>query len=123
MIKPMQKSWLSPFLFITYLATSITGIFMLFHIKFPGLYPVHKWGGLAFVIAGVFHVIINWRMFASYFNKGNFKRNATLGTVIGLLLIIAIAIAIPSKGGYGGHGHYHAGIESAPQVNLPTERS
>ena len=45
MIKPMQKSWLSPFLFITYLATSITGIFMLFHIKFPGLYPVHKWGG------------------------------------------------------------------------------
>jgi uncharacterized membrane protein YraQ (UPF0718 family) len=118
----MKKSWLSSLLFITYIATSVTGLFMLFHIKFPGLYPVHEWVGLAFVIAGVFHVIINWRIFVSYFSKGNLKRNATLGTVIGLILIIAIAFTIPSNGGHGSH-KYHATLDTPPQNTLTVENS
>ncbi|PJC86687.1 hypothetical protein CSW98_06750 [Vibrio sp. HA2012] len=121
MFKPMEKSWLSPFLLITYISTSVTGIFMLFHIKFPGLYPVHEWGGLLFVAAGIFHVIINWKMLVSYFNKDKLKRNAIVGTVIGLCLIAIIAVAIPSNK-HSGRG-VHASAESALQINIPTENT
>lgn len=114
MFKPTQKSWLSPFLMITYIATSATGILMLFHIKFPGLYPVHEWVGLAFVIAGIIHVVLNWKMFASYFSKLNLRANATYGTVIALVLVVVIAFAIPSNG-HGDHSKYHANADSTSQ--------
>lgn len=113
MFKPTQKSWLSPFLMITYIATSLTGILMLFHIKFPGLYPVHEWVGLAFVIAGIIHVILNWKMFASYFTKLNLRNNAAYGTIIAVLLVVIVAFAIPSNG-HGDHSRYHASSESTP---------
>ncbi|WP_165313955.1 DUF4405 domain-containing protein [Vibrio ziniensis] len=114
MFKPTQKSWLSPFLMITYIATSITGVLMLFHIKFPGLYPVHEWVGLAFVIAGIIHIVLNWKMFASYFSKLNLRANATYGTVIALVLVVVIAFAIPSNG-HGDHSKYHANAGSTSQ--------
>ncbi len=111
MFKPTQKSWISPFLFVTYIATSITGILMLFHIKFPGLYPIHEWGGLAFLVAGILHVIVNWKLFVSYFNKRSLQRNAVLGTVIAIILITLIAFTVPTKNGHGEHGHFHASSE------------
>ncbi len=122
MFKPMQKSWLSPFLLITYLATSITGILMLFHIKFTGLYPVHEWVGLAFVIAGILHVVLNWKLLTSYFCKSNLKLNATYGTIIGLILIIIVAFTIPSKG-HGDHSRYHANTDSVSQAVNSSENS
>lgn len=106
-MKPMTKSWVSPFLLITYISTSVTGIFMLFHIKFWGLYPIHEWGGVAFIIAGVLHVILNWKLLTSYFNKNSHKTNAILGTAFGVILLIVIALIVPSKSGRD-YKHYHA---------------
>lgn len=97
-----QKSWLSPFVAITYLAVSITGVLMLFHLKMPGLHPVHQWGGLIFVLGGAVHLLLNWRLFVSYFTKSS----AFWGACVGLALMVMIATLVPSKhpNKYNGHG-------------------
>ncbi|WPC72845.1 DUF4405 domain-containing protein [Vibrio porteresiae] len=63
----MQRPYLSPFLLVCYLSTSITGILMLLHVGFPAIHPIHEWGGVAFVIGGLLHLILNWRALTTYF--------------------------------------------------------
>ncbi len=112
MLKPMEKSWLSPFLLVTYIATSVTGIIMLFHVRFPGLYAVHEWGGVLFIIAGILHLVINWRMFTSYFKRHKMKRNALYGTIIGLCFITVIAAFIPSTKHSRHHHHQNSAVQN-----------
>lgn len=116
MSKFMEKSWLSPFLLITYIATSVTGILMLFHIKFPGLYPVHEWGGLIFILAGILHTVINWKMLTSYFNKNKQKRNAVMATFIAIFSIILIAVSVPSNK-HSHSGNFHANTSSTLPID------
>jgi len=119
MLKIMEKSWLSPFLLITYLSTSITGLLMLFHIKAPGLYPIHNWGGIIFIVAGILHLIINWKMFLSYFNKKHLKYKAMIGMMVGLFLIAIIAINAPSNG-HKGRNKYRE--NTGNMTNLGTDK-
>lgn len=93
MVSNSQKSWLSPFVAVTCFAVALTGILLLFHLKFPGVYPIHKWGGLIFIIGGLIHLLLNWRLFVSYFKKSK----AVWGAVIGALAMLLIAVAVPSK--------------------------
>ena len=104
MISSTQKPWLSPFLAVTWFAVSVTGILMLFHLKFSGMYPIHKWGGLAFIIAGAVHLVMNWRVFTSYFQKST----AVWGTLAGVLAMIVIFLAVPSR---DNTGRYHDGLQ------------
>lgn len=108
MATPTEKSCLSPFLFITYLAVSITGVLMLFHIRFPGLNAIHEWVGLAFVIAGVLHMCVNWARFKSYFTMKRNTTKAVWATAIALVLVLTTALWVPSIKGHnsGGNGQY-----------------
>jgi len=97
MNKLQHKSWLSPFLFTAFAVISITGIMMLFHIKVPGFHTLHEWLGLAFVIAGIVHLTLNWRMFAKYFSSKN--------AAIGLIAAVVLGIFIVSVAPQGQHGN------------------
>ncbi len=101
----IRKTWLTPFMAVTYIAVAATGVIMLFHAKMPGLYSLHKWGGLIFVIAGVTHLMLNWRIFASYFKKSH----AVWGACLGVIAMLVVAIAFPS--GERQHG-YNDGLRN-----------
>ena len=97
MAKNSQRSCVSPFMAVAFTAVAVTGVLILFHLQFPGAYSIHKWGGVVFVLAGVFHLVLNWRPFTAHFKS----RNAVLGALVGILALICIAVAVPS----GDHGH------------------
>lgn len=95
MIK-MQRPYLSPFLLVCYLSTSITGILMLLHWGFPAIHPIHEWGGVAFVVGGLLHVILNWRALTTYF-KPKLRSQAIWGMVGCVVLIAVITVFIPEQ--------------------------
>lgn len=98
-----KKVCLSPFVAVTYLAVSVTGVMLLMHMKYPGVYPVHKWGGILFVVAGIIHLLLNWRAFASYCKS----LPGVAGLLAGVVMMLIIATAIPSDKPRGfGHGRY-----------------
>lgn len=99
MMKHEQKSWVSPFIAVTFVAVSLTGVLMMFHLKLPGVYPIHQWVGILFIFAGAIHMLLNWREFTSYF-KTNL---AIFSTVIGILTLILIVFVLPSNEHAGRH--------------------
>lgn len=92
----MQRPYLSPFLLVCYLSTSITGILMLLHLGFPAIHPIHEWGGVAFVIGGLLHLILNWRALTTYF-KPKLRSQAIWGMVGCVVLIAVITVFIPEQ--------------------------
>jgi len=96
MLQSANKQWISPFLAVTFLAVSITGIIMLFHQKIPGINPIHQWGGVLFVIGGIMHLLLNWRPLKAYFNN----QKALVGACAGVLSIVLLVALFP-------HTHDH----------------
>lgn len=112
-----QKSWISPLIGITFIAVTITGFLMMFHLKLPGVYPIHLWGGVIFAIGGMIHLLLNWREFSSYFKNSM----AIWSTTIAVMALILIALFVPSnKHGERQHDrlksnhNYQANIDSTP---------
>lgn len=91
MIKPAQRSWISPLVAITYIAISVTGILMLFHIRVPGIHSLHQWGGILFIIAGLVHLLSNRRTFRSHFKR----KEAAWAVCAGFVLLLLIALSFP----------------------------
>jgi len=97
-----QKSWISPFVAVTFVAVAVTGILLLFHLKLPSVFSIHKWGGLVLVVGGTIHLLLNWQTFISYFRRSS----AVWGAVLGILILILITLVVPSKDrGNGYHGN------------------
>ena len=107
MSNQIQKAWLSPCVAVTFFAVSLTGLLMLFHLKFPGEYAIHQWGGLVFIIAGSFHLLLNWSCFTSYFRKSK----AIWATVLGVAAMVVIALTVPHDNGYHGEGNSNTGYQ------------
>ena len=96
-----QKACISPFVAVTFIGVSVTGILMLFHLNLPGMRSIHQWGGLLFVTAGVVHLTLNWQRFITYFKKSK----AVWAASIGILALALIALMVPqSQHGKGYHG-------------------
>lgn len=83
-----HKSWLSPMVCVLYSAVAVSGIFMLFHLKLPGMRILHEWGGVLFIVAAIFHLALNWRTFISYLKNSR----AALGIGAGIVLIFAMLL-------------------------------
>ena len=106
-----HKSWLSPLLFMLFAALTVTGLLLMFHMGFPGIKGIHEWGGIVFAIIGIFHLVLNRRMFTRYFQN----KNTIIGVVSGVVIIlVAMLISPQGKGdgygknkGYAGYSGYH----------------
>ncbi len=96
-----HKLWLSPLIAVVFGAVAISGVFMLFHLRIPFMKPLHEWGGVAFVIVAVIHLIINWRPFVAYFRN----KTAVLGAFAGVLVLLLTIIIAPAddKEGFDQH--------------------
>ena len=68
-MKRSHKTWVSPFIAISSIVTSVTGILLFFHIKNGVIFSLHEWLGWAFVVISVIHLLLNWKPFICYFKK------------------------------------------------------
>ncbi len=101
MINSRHKQWLSPFAATAFFAVSITGVLLLFHMKSGGVYQIHKWGGLLFILAGLLHIMANWRIFASYF-----KRKTAFSGILAAVAGIALLVVLLPHNDHGGKSRY-----------------
>lgn len=107
-----QKSWVSPIVAVACVAVVLTGLLMMFHVHWRGVHPLHLWSGVLFGVAVTVHLLLNWRVFVSYFKNGR----VVLMTACGMLLSILILVAVPSKGKMDRH---HRG--SGPHLNAQAQ--
>jgi hypothetical protein len=94
----VKKPVISPFLFTVFAAVAVTGVLLFVDVKNGPITVIHEWLGIVFVIAGLLHIILNFRQFLSYFKL----TRAWIGVVLGLALIGFFAFA-----GFGHHGGPH----------------
>ncbi|MGD9209494.1 MAG: DUF4405 domain-containing protein [Desulfobacteraceae bacterium] len=81
----LKRTWISPFVALSFLIVSLTGLLMFMHVRNHVLNSLHEWMGILFVITGIFHLIVNWSVFLSYFRK---KEGAIAIVVVLLFSII-----------------------------------
>lgn len=84
-----SRALISPFTSITFISVAITGLLLTFHIKNSGIKILHEWIGYAFVAAGLMHLIINWKAFASYLIKRRAMAAIAAGVVASFVLFYA----------------------------------
>ena len=98
----VQKPFVSPFLFSIFLAVGVTGTLLFFHVKNGPIVVIHEWLGMAFVVAGLIHILLNFRTLLAYFKT----RQCWVATLAAVLLIALFAIAgfNHGEGRHGPHG-------------------
>ena len=94
-----DRSLISPFVGIAFLAVSITGILLFFHVKNYSIILIHEWLGWAFVAGGIVHLLINYRSMLSYMKS----IGGALSAATAVLLLIILSIL----GMSGGDRHHH----------------
>ena len=87
----LRKSWISPLLTGCFVATAGTGVIMLLHVRelMPAVKPAHEWMGVGFLIAGLLHVLVNWRPLLRYFRE---RREAWVA--LGIACAVAVVLAV-----------------------------
>ena len=95
----MKRTWISPFVAVSFLVLSITGIMMLLHIKSGGIVNLHEWIGVFFVIAGALHLILNWSSFLACFRK----RQSVIAIVVVLVISSLFLFGGSNDGRHGRH--------------------
>lgn len=89
--KTSKRAWLSLMTGLTFLAIGVTGILMFFHLRLPGTTQLHEFGGLLFVVVGVWHLKLNWRMIVGYCSRRSGKIALVVGTlVLGAFLALGL---------------------------------
>lgn len=83
-----SKTWLSPFVTITFVIISVTGVLLFFHVKNGPIMALHEWFGWLFVVAGLVHVLLNIRPLLSYLKRPAALASIAVALVIGVFLTI-----------------------------------
>ncbi len=99
----VKKCYISPVIAATFVAVSVTGVLMMLHIRFPGIKSMHEWLGVGFLLAGLLHLILNWKAFLSYFHGP--------AAFVGLALVFLAAVVAVLAGA----GEQHRGPYGGPQ--------
>jgi hypothetical protein len=101
---PTHKTWVSPITAVSFVAVTLTGILMLFHVRLPGIRGIHEWMGIVMALGGIFHLILNWKTFLCHF-----RRRRAVAALLGTVALIAAALLVPGeenhrRGGREGRG-------------------
>lgn len=85
-MKP-SRNFITPYITWTFVALSLTGLLMLFHIADGFTEVVHELLGLIFVIITILHVIINWKALKTHFGKKTFSSSMAVVFLCSFLII------------------------------------
>ena len=91
-----RKSWVSPLTAFSFIAVAGTGTLMLLGVHLPAIKGIHEWIGLLFLLAGVLHVVLNWRTLLGHLSSPT--------ALAALALVVALGLALSFVGG-SGPGH------------------
>lgn len=95
----IQKSWLSPFLAISFFTVATTGVILLFHLRIFAVMVVHELGSVAFCIAGLLHTWVNRKPLLGHFRQRKAFVSLGIGVSLGLFsLWIALSHASEHEG-------------------------
>jgi len=91
---------------LTFIPTMITSLFLLCHIRFPGIMTIHKWVGLAFVVSCLLHIPINWTVLRNHLNdRSTIPAMVFTGLLTLSMLLVGIATDNGGRGGHHGKGY------------------
>ncbi|WP_051249706.1 DUF4405 domain-containing protein [Maridesulfovibrio zosterae] len=103
--KIADRSFLSPAVAFTFIPVALSGLFLLFHVRFDGIKGIHQWLGLAFIIFCSFHIMVNWRCLLKYFSK----REAHVALILTIVLTLTCAV-LGGKNRNGSHQFHKGGV-------------
>lgn len=98
-----SRTWISPLTGISFFVISVTGIFMLFHARIPGMKALHELGGILFVIAAAWHLILNWKPFLSCCRQKAGRLALCTGVLITVMFLL-VGIGHDNHHGRNGGG-------------------
>jgi hypothetical protein len=110
--KVLNRSWISPFTAVSFAVVAVTGVLLLVHIKGPAIKNLHQWVGLAFAVAGIVHLLINWRALAAYFRQRAAIAGVIAGIVVSLASLLAGGGGPPHHDGRPPRGQQNGGVEA-----------
>ena len=110
-----NRAFISTATAFTFIPTMITSLFLLFHVKFPGIMDIHKWVGLAFILLCLLHIPINWTVLRKHFGT----REAVPAMILTILLTFGMFVLGLSHGdtGRGHHGKGYASQSTISRLN------
>lgn len=111
MAKPswlFSKSLITPITAALFLIVAFTGVLLLFHVGGGAAKEIHELLSVLFVVAAVLHLVLNWRIFASYL-----KKPATIALGVATLAVLATTLSGGEGGGKSPAGEVFGLIESA----------
>ena len=98
-----NRAFISTATAFTFIPMMATSLFLLFHVKFPGIMDIHKWVGLAFVILCFCHIPINWTVLRKHLGK---KAVVPALALTALLTFSMLLVGLTGDGdGRGHHGN------------------
>jgi hypothetical protein len=106
-----ERSWVSPITALTFVVVAATGLLMLLHARLPGIKGLHEWMGVAFAVAGLLHLVLNWRPLLVCLRR----RSAAVALGVVLVLCVAALLVPDGRDGPGGdrrRGHHADSAES-----------
>lgn len=87
MADPRRKDIATSLTAFLFLVVGVSGILMFFHVLDEYTQTVHEVLGLAFVLASVFHIYVNWKPMKRYFAKTRFLISGIVVLFISLTLV------------------------------------
>jgi hypothetical protein len=111
----IERSWVSPITALSFLVVAATGLLMLLHVRLPAIKGLHQWLGVAFAVAALLHVVLNWRPLLACLRR----RSAVvaLGVTLGLCVLVALLAPAdrdrPGGDRPGGNRHWGDYADSA----------
>jgi len=101
----VRRSWVTPLAAVSFTVVAVTGLLMLFHVRIPGIKGAHEWMGVVFALAGLLHLILNWRPLLTCI-----KCRAAVAALAACVLLVLLAWSFPHDEGHrrgrrsrGGH--------------------
>jgi hypothetical protein len=110
----MSKSFVTPITAALFIISAFTGILLLFHLGGGTAKKIHEWLSIGFAVVTIVHLVLNWRIFASYLNKP-----VMIGLGVAVLVVLATTFGGSEKAGGGSPvGQVFGMIERAPLTNF-----
>lgn len=108
------KSLITPITAALFIIVAFTGVLLLFHMGGGTAKEIHELLSLAFVAAAVLHLVLNWRVFASYL-----KKPATIALGVVAVVVLVLTLGGGEQGGGGSPVMQVFGlIENAPLTHF-----
>ena len=106
----MERTWISPFVALSFFVVSMTGILMLTHARSGLINSLHEWMGVLLIIFGVIHLAINWKAFVACFRNRHCLVAVVAVAAVILLLCFGGIFSLDGGSNHSGGNGYSRGF-------------